>query len=58
MEATLKTPAKTNVGNQKSQISYKWNPNSDSASLKQWEEENPEYATWDITFEEKDTATC
>ena len=57
MKTTLKTSAETNVENQKSNFNYKWNPTSDSKCLKTWEEENEEYATWDLIFEEQDTAT-
>jgi len=34
------------------------NPPSDSASLKAWEEENAEYASWNLIDDEKDTASC
>ena len=30
----------------------------DSASLKAWEEENAEYATWNLIDDEQETATC
>ena len=30
----------------------------DSASLKAWEEENAEYATWNLLDDELETATC
>ena len=58
MKATLKTSANHNVENQEPHFHFKCNPASDSASLKTWEEENEEYATWDLIFEEQDTATC
>ena len=58
MKATLKTSANHNVENQEPNFHFKCNPASDSKSLKAWEEENEEYATWDLIFEEQDTATC
>ena len=57
MKAALKTSAKNSVENQERQFNFTWNPNSDSASLKTWEEENEEYASWTL-IEDKNTATC
>jgi len=30
----------------------------DSKSLETWEEENPEYASWDLILDEQEPATC
>ena len=58
MKTASKNSAKTNVENPELHFHFKWNPTSDSASLKAWEEENAEYATWDMIDDEQDTASC
>jgi hypothetical protein len=30
----------------------------DSKSLQAWEEENPEYASWNLVSDEQESATC
>ncbi len=54
MTTASKTSEKNISENQNIHFHCKWNPNSDSASLKAWEEENPEYATWDITDDQQE----
>ena len=58
MKTASKTSANHNVENLESHFHFNWNPTSDSASLKAWEEENAEYATWNLIDDEKDTASC
>jgi hypothetical protein len=48
MKTASKTSVKTNVENPNFHFNFNWNPNEDSASLKAWEEENAEYATWNL----------
>jgi hypothetical protein len=45
MKAASKTSANHTNENHESHFHFNWNPTSDSASLKAWEEENAEYAT-------------
>jgi len=58
MKTASKTSANHNVENQESHFHFNWNSTSDLASLKAWEEENAEYATWNLIEEEQDTASC
>ena len=39
-------------------FNQKVNSIGDSASLKAWEEENAEYATWNLINDEQETPTC
>ena len=39
-------------------FNQKINSIGDSASLKAWEEENAEYATWNLIEDEQETSTC
>ena len=58
MKTALKASANFNVENQKSHFHFNWNPTSDSASLRACEEENAEYATWNLIDDEQDTTSC
>ena len=58
MKTASKTSANFNVENPELHFHFNWNPTSDSASLKAWEEENAEYATWNLIDDEQDTASC
>ncbi len=58
MKTASKTSANHSVENQNSQFHFILNPTSDSDSLKAWEEENAEYATWNLIDDEQDTASC
>ena len=56
MKTASKTSVKTNVKNPN--FHFNWNSTEDSASLKAWEEENAEYATWNLIDEEHGSASC
>ena len=58
MKTASRTSEKINVENPELHFNFKWNPTSDSARLKAWEEENAEYATWNLIDEGQITATC
>jgi len=51
----ISTTGISNVENPESHFHFNWNPTSDSASLKALEEENAEYATWNLVDDEQDT---
>ena len=48
MKTANETPVNYSIETPTTNFSYRWNATSDGASLKAWEEENEEYATWDI----------
>jgi len=57
----MKTASETSENNNASprfKFNQKINSIEDSASLKAWEEENAEYATWNLIEDEQETATC
>jgi len=58
MKTASKTSANNNVENPELHFHFNWNPTCDSDSLKAWEEENAEYATWNLIDDEQDTASC
>jgi len=58
MKTASKTSVKTNVENPNIHFNFNWNPTEDSASLKAWEEENAEYATWNLIDDEQEPASC
>ena len=58
MKTASKTSANNNLENPELHFHFNWNPTSDSDSLKAWEEENAEYATWNLIDNEQDTASC
>jgi hypothetical protein len=58
MKTASKTSANNNVENLELHFHFNWNPTSDSDSLKAWEEENSEYATWNLIDDEQETASC
>ena len=58
MKTASKTSQKTTSENPELHFHFNWNPNSDSASLKAWEEENAEYASWNLIDDGKDSPSC
>ena len=58
MKTASKTSETTTFETPELQFHFFWNPNSDSASLKAWEEENTEYATWNLIDEGQDSPSC
>ena len=58
MKTASKTSANNNIETQEQHFNFNWNPSEDSASLKAWEEENTEYATWNLIDDEQESFTC
>ena len=58
MKTVTRTAENKNEGNLNSRIDYKFKPTEDSDSLKAWEEENAEYASWNLIIDEQDYASC
>jgi len=58
MKTVARTAENKNEGNLNSRIDYKFKPTEDSASLRAWEEENAEYASWNLIIDEQDYASC
>ena len=48
MKTSKETYANYSVENPSTNFQFKWASNTDSASLKAWEEENEEYASWEL----------
>jgi hypothetical protein len=58
MRTTASQSVSKNEGNFQYHIDYRFRPTEDSASLKAWEEENEEYATYNIIVDEPEEASC
>jgi len=58
MKTASKTSANFNVENPELHFHFNWNSTSDSDSLRAWEEENAEYASWNLIDEEREPASC
>ncbi len=58
----MKTLTRTAVVKSEQNFRFKFNrkirATEDSKSLQAWEEENPEYASWNLVSDEQETATC
>ncbi|MEI7424199.1 MAG: hypothetical protein WCK18_19000 [Prolixibacteraceae bacterium] len=58
----MKTLTRTAAVKNEQNFRFKFNRNiratEDSKSLQAWEEENPEYASWNLVSDEQETATC
>jgi hypothetical protein len=58
MKTASKTSGQNNFETSEQHFHFNWNPNSDSDSLKAWEEENTEYASWNLIDDEQDSVFC
>ena len=58
MKTANETYANYSVENPSTNFQFRLAPNTDSASLKAWEEENEEYASWELINIDKEPATC
>ena len=58
MKTASKSSQKTTFETPELQFHFNWNPNSDSDSLKAWEEDNTEYATWNLIDDGQDSPSC
>ena len=58
----MKTLTRTAAVKNEQNLRFKFNRNiratEDSKSLQAWEEENPEYASWNLVSDEQESATC